>query len=216
MPAGATSGPPTRRRGRPRSETSRRAILRAAGELLRDHDLGSISMDAVAARSGTGKATIYRWWPSKELLALDALLAEWEPAAADTRDRGALEKDLLALIRPWARRVAAAPYGRVLAALIAEGQSDASFAALYRERFLQPRRDPARTIFARAIQRGEIPARTDVEAAIDLLYGPLYHRMLHGHAPLGDRFTRQVVRAVVAAVGGAGQAAAKPAAATTA
>jgi AcrR family transcriptional regulator len=209
----ASDGPTTRRRGRPRSETSRRAILRAASELLLELDLGSISMDAVAARSGTGKATIYRWWPSKELLALDALLAEWEPGAADTRDRGSLAADLLALIRPWARRVAAAPYGRVLAALIAEAQSDASFAALYRARFLQPRRDPARAIFARAIERGEIPARTDVEAAIDLLYGPLYHRMLHGHAPLADRFTREVVRAVVAAVGGPPEAAVTPPAA---
>jgi hypothetical protein len=60
-------------------------------------------------------------------------------------------------------------------------------------RLVEPRRNQARAIFHRAIQRGEIPPRTNIEVAIDLLYGPLYHRLLHGHAPLDDRFTRDVV-----------------------
>ena len=67
------------RRGRPRSETSRAAILAAARELLAEQDLSTISMDAVAVRAGASKATIYRWWPSKELLALDALFSDWAP-----------------------------------------------------------------------------------------------------------------------------------------
>ena len=64
---------------------SRTAILRAAGELLLEHGLHAISMDAVAERAGASKATIYRWWPSKELLALDALFSEWAPAAGQPR-----------------------------------------------------------------------------------------------------------------------------------
>ena len=188
------------RRGRPRSEASRKAILRAASELLLEHGLHAISMDAVAERAGASKATIYRWWPSKELLALDALFSDWAPAAGAGYDSGSLAGDLLALTLPWARQLAAKPYGRVIAALITSAQSDPRFAEVYRARFLQPRRDLARVIFNRAIERGEIPADTDIEIALDLLYGPFYHRVLHGHAQLTDRFTRAIVDHVVTAV----------------
>lgn len=188
------------RRGRPRSEASRKAILRAASELLLEHGLHSISMDAVAERAGASKATIYRWWPSKELLALDALFSDWAPAAGAGYDTGSLAGDLLALTLPWARQLAAKPYGRVIAALITGAQSDPRFAEVYRARFLQPRRDLARVIFNRAIERGEIPADTDIEIALDLLYGPFYHRVLHGHAQLTDRFTRAIVDHVITAV----------------
>ena len=88
----------------------------------------------------------------------------------------------------------------MIAALITSAQSDPRFAEVYRARFLEPRRDPARVIFQRAIERGEIPADTDIEVALDLLYGPFYHRVLHGHAQLTDRFTRAIVEHVVTAV----------------
>jgi AcrR family transcriptional regulator len=198
--ARATAAQDVPRRGRPRSETSRNAILEAAGELLLQHGLNSISMDAVAERAGASKATIYRWWPSKELLALDALFSEFAPGPADRYDTGSLAGDLLALIRPWARQLTEQPYGRVIAALITRAQSDPEFAEEYRARFVQPRREQGRAIFARAIDRGEIPPDTDIEVALDLLYGPFYHRLLHGHAKLTDRFTRTVVNYVAAAL----------------
>lgn len=188
------------RRGRPRSETSRKAILAAASELLLERDLSSVSMDAVAERAGASKATIYRWWPSKELLALEALFIEWELDSAHTHDTGSLEVDLLAMFRPWARQLASKRYGCVIAALITRAQSDPQFAEEYRARFIHPRRDPARLIFARAIERGEIPKNTDVEAALDLLFGSFYHRILQGHAPLTDRFARTIVTYVTAGV----------------
>ncbi len=156
-------------------------------------------MDAVAARAGAGKATIYRWWPSKERLALDALFNDWKPGRAAGSDTGSLEGDLLALMRPWVRQLTRKPYAGVIAALISRAQSDPEFAEEYRERFVQPRRDQARVIFLRALECGEIPAVIDIEAALDLLYGPFYHRLLHGHAPLNDRFARTVVGYVVAA-----------------
>jgi AcrR family transcriptional regulator len=190
----------TPRRGRPRSERSRKAILRAASELMLERGLSSISMDAVAERAGTSKATIYRWWPSKELLALDTLLAEWEHGRPAEHDTGSLSGDLLALMLPWARQLAAKPYGRVIAGVLNRVHSDPEFAQLYRARFVGPRREEGRNVLARAMERGEIPADTDVEAALDLLYGPFYHRILHGHATLTDRFARTVVDYVVAAL----------------
>jgi len=179
-------------RGRPRSEDARKSILAAAADLLLDQGLAAVSMDAVAARAGVSKATIYRWWPTKETLALDALYQEWA-AVPPPRNTGTLRGDLISLLRPWARIAGQRPYGRVIAALVTEAHTDPEFARQYRSRFVEPRRDQARAIFRRAIERGEIPASTNTEVALDLLYGPVYHRLLHGHAPLNDRFVRDII-----------------------
>ena len=192
-PGGAAETGPTAPRGRPRSQKAHKAVLDAAAELLLDHGLSAVSMDAVAKRAGVSKATIYPWWPTKETLALDALYAEWDTTRAHLRDTGSLRADLLALLRPWARRAGSRPYARVLAGLLTEVHTDPAFAAEYRQRVLEPRREQARTVFHRAVDRNEIPADTNIEVALDLLYGPLYHRLLHGHAPLGDRFVKDVV-----------------------
>ena len=187
------------KRGRPRSEKARHAILEAAAELLLSRGLGAVSMDAVADTAGVSKATIYRWWPSKEMLALDALL-DWAGASAPARDTGTLRGDLLALVRPWVREIRRQPFGRVIAALVTEAQSDPQFAEAYRTRFVEPRREAMRAAFARAIERGEVPADLDVEVAVDLIYGPLYHRLLHGHAPLSARFGEAVVDMALAGI----------------
>ena len=195
MSSDVTAGAP--QRGRPRSERARKAILGAAAELLLARGLSEVSMDAVAERAGVSKATIYRWWPTKETLALDALYTEWAAAPSQTRDTGSLRGDLLSMLRPWARLAGSRPYGRVVAALLTEAQTDPVFGAEYRQRFLEPRREQVREIFRRAIERGELPAGTKVEVALDLLYGSMYHRLLNGHAPLNDRFVRDVVDTVL-------------------
>src|SRR6266516_6389447 len=118
-------------RGRPRSEKAQNAILEAAAELLLEQGLAAVSMDAVAARAGVSKATIYRWWPTKETLALDALFHEWETAPT-LPNTGSLRGDLLALLRPWVRRLRSRPYGRVIAALLAEAHADPAFGEQYR------------------------------------------------------------------------------------
>jgi AcrR family transcriptional regulator len=188
-------------RGRPRSETAQTAILSAAIALLLDQGLHAMSMDDVAERAGVSKATIYRWWASKEMLALDALATAWAtPSSTRQRDTGSLRGDLLAHLRPWVRQVNEKPYGRVIAGLVAQAQTDPDFATLYRELFVQPRRDAMRPVLLRAIARGEIAPDTDLEVSLDLLYGPLYHRLLHRHAPLNDRFTQQVIDAVIKAI----------------
>jgi AcrR family transcriptional regulator len=192
--AGASDAP---QRGRPRSEKARTAVLDAAAELLLDRGLAAVSMDAVADRAGVSKATIYRWWPTKESLALDALYTGWAAARPQPRDTGSLRRDLLSLLRPWARLASSRPYGRVIAALLTEVQTDPAFAAEYRQRVVEPRRDQARAIVRRAVERGEIAADTKVEVVLDLLYGPLYHRLLHGHARLNDRFVGDVIDVVL-------------------
>src|SRR6266498_1331082 len=103
------------KRGRPRSEQARESILHAAAELLLKRGLDAVSMDAVAEHAGVSKATIYRWWPTKETLALDALYTEWDTTRTQPRDTGSVRGDLLALLRPWARRAGSRPYARVIA-----------------------------------------------------------------------------------------------------
>lgn len=199
-PPGASGTVSAPARGRPRSEKAHQAILAAAGDLLLARGLSAVSMDAVAERAGVSKATIYRWWPTKESLALDALFTEWAAVQPGLRDTGTLRGDLLALLRPWARLATSKPYGRVIGALVTEAQTDPAFAAEYLRRVVEPRRDQARAIFRRAIERGEIPADTKIEVAVDMVYGPLYHRLLHGHAPLNDRFVRDVVDMALAGI----------------
>jgi AcrR family transcriptional regulator len=180
-------------RGRPRSEKARQAILDAATQLLLAQGLSAASMDAVAQRAGVSKATIYRWWPSKETLALDALYADWAAAGPAPRDTGTLRGDLLSLLRPWTRLAGRQSYARVIAALLSETHTDPAFAREYRRRVVEPRRELAKAVLLRAADRGEIPSDTDTDIALDLIYGPLYHRLLHGHAKLDDRFVRDVV-----------------------
>lgn len=187
-------------RGRPRSEKARKAILEAAAELLLGRGLGAVSMDAVAERAGVSKATIYRWWPTKETLALDALYTRWAAAAPVPGDTGSVSGDLVELLQPWVELVRTGPYARVIAALLTKAGTDPVFAEQYRRHVVEPRRDQARQILERAVVRGELPADLDLEVALDLIYGPLYHRLLQGHAPLDDAFVRTVVNLVLAGI----------------
>jgi hypothetical protein len=108
-------------------------------------------------------------------------------------DIGLLRGDLIELLSPWARLVTAQPYARVIAALLTETRVDPAFAAEYQRRVIDPRRDQAREIFGRAIEWGEISPDVDLEVALDLIYGPLYLRLLQGHAPLTGAFVRAVI-----------------------
>jgi AcrR family transcriptional regulator len=193
-PTARAGGDGASTRGRPRSGRAQEAILAAAADLLLELGLHGMSMDAVADRAGVSKATIYRRWGSKELLALDVLIAAWRQRAIDAGgpDTGSLREDLFARVLLWAR-VEQRAFARALAGLVAIAQCDPVFAELYVDRLVRPRQDAARPLFRRAIERGEIPRDTDVDAALDLLYGPIYNRLLNGHAPVDEPFIRQVV-----------------------
>ncbi len=165
-------------------------------------------MEGVAARAQVGKASIYRRWPSKGALAFDATLDEYL-AGQPTRDTGSLEGDLLATARGWIGSFKRAPSGRILRGLIAAVQNDPGLAGAWRERFVEPVREQRRPIVERAIERGEIPAGSDPELILDMLFGPIYHRYLQGHLPLTDQFARGVA-AMTAAAAAAGAAVPQP------
>lgn len=199
----ATDIPAKKRTGRPRSQRTEKAILAAASRLLAEAGLAGMTIEGVAELAGVGKASIYRRWPSRGALAFDASAGDYM-SGQPTRDTGALEGDLLATARDWIRTVKRLPWGRTLRGLVAEVQRDPSLASAWRERFVNQVRGQRRPVVERAIARGEIPARSDPELILDMLYGPLYHRYLQGHLPLTDSFAKGIARMVaVAATAGA-------------
>jgi AcrR family transcriptional regulator len=199
----AAAAPIQARRGRPRSGRTEKAILKAANELVTTAGLAEMTMEGVAERAGVGKASIYRRWPSKGALAFDAVV-DTVLATQPTPNTGTLEGDLESVARNWVR-VANGRNGRTVAHLIAEVQSDPGLAAVWRERFVGRIRRERRPIIERAITRGEVPAGSDAELIMDMLFGPLYHRYLNGHLALNASFARGVARMVAAgaAAGGA-------------
>jgi AcrR family transcriptional regulator len=184
-------------RGRPRSERSHRAILRATNEILAERGFVDLTMDEVAQRAKVSKATIYRHWATKGTLVFEAFSADFL-ARQPLPDTGTLHGDLLIALRNWIKTVKGTGTGRTLIALIAEVQRDPELAEIWREHFVTPVRAQHRVIIDRAIERGEIPAGADSEIVLDLLFGSAYHRLLQSHLPLSEQFAVAVVDTVVA------------------
>jgi AcrR family transcriptional regulator len=177
----------TTARGRPRSERATTAILAAARELLEEQGLRRLSVDAIAARAGVSKATIYRWWPSKAAVVMDAFLAGAGPRMPFP-DTGSAREDLRRQLRSVIRLFNEPKTRGPFIALIAESQHDIELARALRERFIASRRAAAREVFTRGMARGELRDDLDVEIAIDALYGALYYRLLVSGEALRPRY----------------------------
>src|ERR1700739_381903 len=178
-------------RGRPRSEESEEAILAATLQLLTEKPLRDISMEEIARKAGVGKATIYKWWPSKAYVALDAFLRNVS-RRVPTPDTGAAKSDIQQQLRSG-MVFYRSPAGRILGQFVAEAQSDKEFASLFRERFLKPRREATGVIFDRGVQRGEIDQNLDRELVLDLIYGAAVYRLMVRHAPLDRKMADRIV-----------------------
>jgi len=191
----AASHPAPGRPGRPRSERARLAVLDAAADLLVEGGLAAATIEAVAARAGVSKVTIYKWWPSRGSVAVDAYFHRYG-RTSEVPDTG----DLAAVLTGQIRALAHAFRGRagsIMAELIGQAQSDTALAATLRSRWLQPRRDASTTVLLRAIERGEIRPDIEVPVVLDQLYGPLYYRLTLRHEPLGPGLADSLVRTVL-------------------
>lgn len=186
-----------RRRGRPRNDQLDQTVLCAAAEILAECGFDAMTIEEVAARSGVAKTTIYRRWSTKGSLALDSFLVGFL-SVQPTVDSGSLEGDLQEALTFWANAVVDTPMGRTLVRLVAEAQLDEQLARAWAERVMAPLRDQHRLMVERAIERGEIPEGSDVEAVMDLTYGAAYHRLLQGHLEITPAFIALVARTVAA------------------
>ncbi|WP_049974338.1 TetR/AcrR family transcriptional regulator [Azospirillum sp. B4] len=196
--ANATTDPSPQRsmRGRPRCDKSRQAILTGAYELLVQAGLSGFTIEAVAARSGCAKTTIYRWWPTKGALAVAALL-EMVEVVAPIRATGSARRDLESLLEVMAGTMAG-PMGRVIAGIIVEGQSNPEVLESYCTQVLQPRRERIREIVRHGVRTGELPADLDEATVVELLYNTLYSRLLIRHQRLDEPgWTQRLVAAVL-------------------
>jgi len=177
--------------GRPRSEQSRQAILRSTLKLLRRQGgFPDLSIEAIATDANVSKATVYRWWPTKATLVADAFSASAEQEL-QFPDTGSVRSDMRLQMRRLIR-IFRSPRGKVVAALLAGGQSDPELLEAFRERFLWPKRRQAYQTLQRGIDRGELPPDTELDLLLDSLYGPIYMRFLIRHTELREDFADQI------------------------
>jgi AcrR family transcriptional regulator len=175
-------------RGRPRSDQSRQAILQSALDLVAEIGYSRVTIEGIAARAGTGKQTIYRWWRSKADVVLDAINAS-ATREIPIPDTGSLREDLLAFLNATfaaGRRPGTVP---VLQALMAEAQLDPDFGAAFDEKFLRQRREALAEVLRR--YPGEL---RDVppKIAIEVVFGVLWYRILATRGPLNATLAREL------------------------
>jgi AcrR family transcriptional regulator len=185
--------------GRKRSEDSRRAILAAALELTAQAGYAGLTIEGIAGRSGTGKQTIYRWWPSKADVLLDALATRAD-LDVPVADQGSYRADLETFLDASFALGRRPPVPEVLRALMAHAQLDAGFAERFRESFLERRRAALNVILERARARGDLPPRPAPDTICDVVFGVIWYRVLTG-AALGEELTGELLAMLA---GGAG------------
>ncbi|MEV0162560.1 TetR family transcriptional regulator [Nonomuraea fuscirosea] len=186
-----------------RSERSRQAILDAARELVSEVGYAKLTIEAIAARAGVGKQTIYRWWPSKGAVVLDAFLALSEAGPERSMalpDTGDVAADLKTVMRATVAEFADPAFEGPIRALNAEIINDPALAAQYREKLAGPV-DEAKKDRLRSAQRaGQLAADADLDLALELLYAPLYQRWLLRTGPLTPDYADALVEAFLKAM----------------
>src|SRR3954447_17449941 len=176
-----------------RSEASRQSILDATLRLLDDEDMTvkTLSIEAIAREAGVGKTTIYRWWPSKAAVVIDAFMENHllqTPVREDVPVREALESHLRSLIRQYA-----GPAGSLVAQILAESQYDPETREMFRERFFADRYQAIVVLVQRGIDSGELSPKLDPGLFSETLYAPVYQRLLIGHRPLKPSLAKELV-----------------------
>jgi AcrR family transcriptional regulator len=184
--------------GRPRSQASKQSILDATARLLEDTCLKNLAIECIAREAGVGKATIYRWWPNKAAIVIDAMFAAASSKSAFEKSTSASE----AISKHLALFVAflSGPQGRIVGQIIAEGQSDPDVLESFRRIFLMQRRAAVREILEFGMEQGEFSPDLDIELATDLIYGPVWFRLLAGHQPLDQTFAKSLSVASIGAL----------------
>ncbi|WP_224756278.1 TetR/AcrR family transcriptional regulator [Streptomyces sp. col6] len=170
--------------GRRRNEAARRAILDAALRLLGEGDGDPVTVETIARAAGVGKQTLYRWWPSKGAVLLEAL-AERAEQTVSAPDRGDLRSDLQVVVAATFAEAQQPPVGPALRTLAREAARDPQLAALMRE-FTERRRAALREVLERGRERGQLEPGRDLDLMVDQIYGVFWYRFLLGHAPLDD------------------------------
>ena len=193
-------GPPKAPRGRPRSEQARKAILKSAHDLLTEQGVGRLTIEAVAARAGVGKPTIYRTWSNARELAMAALLAEPNAEAAVPETDAPIDD----LTRQVCQVIAifATLRGRQVTQMMAAAEPDSELSKAFRNQIILKCREDGRTILHRAQAKNLVRTPLDVDLVLDLIYGPIFYRLLAGHEKLSEETGREIIELVMQGVKG--------------
>jgi len=181
--------------GRPRSETSRQAILIAALDLVAEDEYANATIDGIAARAGVGKQTIYRWWPTKADIVFEAVAAKAELYVPVT-DHGSYAADLRSFLNASYAMANHPQIADLLRALMAEAQVSPEFGERFRTAFLVPRREAFAVITDRAAQRGDLPDRPEPGTVADIVFGTIWYRILATRQPFDDQLIEDLVAAL--------------------
>ena len=179
-----------RGRGRPRCEVTRTRILQAALELLEECGFAQTTTGAIADRAGASKATIYRWWKTKPELLMESL-REAVSEEVPFPDTGDLKQDITLQLRNFIQ-VLTGRRGRAFKALVGAAQSEPEAAEAFLSIWVQPRRREAKAVLQRHQEHGRLDASLDLDLMLDLLYGPLYFRLLSGYGKLDARYADEI------------------------
>lgn len=182
------------RKGRPPSKmaASHAAIMDAAYALLQKKSVRDLTMEEIAKRAKVGKPTLYKWWPSKTSLALAMLGERMAPNLEKPTGLTAEES-----LRFRVRRLIDAfngPFGKIVAGLIAEGQSEPAILEEFFDRWVRPRRNATITDLQRAKDAGELRSEVEPELLNDAIFGAIYYRVLLRSGPLTRRFGEELVK----------------------
>jgi len=180
----------------PRTADRTQAIMRTTLQLAQEVGYAKLSIEAVAARTGVGKHTIYRRWPSKGALFLDAVLTG-QDSGLDYPDTGDIVADLRRQIHAAVDLLGQPPLGPLYQALVGEAQHNPMVAAALHERFIRPQTDRTVARLRRAQQQGQLSPDFDLEVAMDILSGPLYFRLLITQEPLTHEYVDRVLEALL-------------------
>ncbi|HZB71288.1 MAG TPA: TetR/AcrR family transcriptional regulator [Acidimicrobiales bacterium] len=180
--------------GPSRSDVARREALAATADLIAERGVDNLTIEDVAARSGVAKTTIYRHWPSRGPLIIDAVRSCW--AHLPTPDTGDLRTDLVRLFEGMVRVDLSSLAGRIMPSLLSVAGRDPEVERLTRE-LAEERARPVREILGRAVARGELSTAVDEEVALGLVVGPLLYRKLHRRLPLTTEYLEACIDAAV-------------------
>jgi AcrR family transcriptional regulator len=176
--------------GRPRSDELHQAILKTAFDLVLESGFRAVSIESIAAGAGVGKTTIYRRWPNKAAVIMDAFTSKVGSGTLFPKAPKAVDSIRLQM-RAMAKSFRG-PDGALVRALLAEAQFDPELARAFRERWTLPRRRLATTVILEAIRQGAIPPDVNPDDTIDLLYAPIYYRLQMGTGPLTEAYVDKI------------------------
>jgi len=183
-----------------RVRRSKETVLKTTAELLAEGGLGGVSVDEVARRSGVAKTTIYRHWPTRSDLLMDA--CSRLGTEQEVPDTGSFAGDLAAQLTTVARLLRTARWASVVPSVVDAAERDADLATIL-GRIQIGHAAPFREIIARAAARGEIPANTDPSPMVASLLGPLFYRRWFTREPIDDTFVAGIVAQLLAHAAGA-------------